>query len=1219
MPRRLSLLAVVLLHATALAQTDPLVAEAQVHAQEAIAQSRSPRGAASLFRLNALREDLGELSLLARTYSAILDERSADHFTRTLARMLWVDVERSRGNLNRAADIARPLGFINDYYVLGGFENDGKSGCDVDYGPEAALDLAAQYPSRGRSLGWHKLTVKPLDGFTDLGTALRPNREVVAYALTFLEASADARVNLGLGASGAFKLWVNGQLAAHVTRDNTARPDQSRIAVKLKRGINRVLLKVCHDTGALGFYLRQEKGEGPLPQVVLPDSLPPVLKEKPQGTVLTTLTTALKARVDKAPKDAALRADYAAVLWHVRAFDAKEHTAAQEAERAAKAAPKDVRLQYQAALFQEDDVNARRALLESALAAEPGHVPSTLLLANHELRRNHPERVLPLLAPLISKYPTLGTARLVLARAYEALGEMPRSAMLVEQAFREAPRTPSLVRDAAGLARRNYRHEEALQRLRVALALRFDDLLSRKVMASLLADTARIDEATEELGRILRLDPFDNSARLQLAELLASNERFDAAQAIFAQARDISPDDHDLHERWGRALLQQGKRTEALAELERALVLRPQNPALKEVLRSLKGEDVPWGSQYALEVKALARSPEAQALSREDVVSLVDLTYVRVQPTGLSSRFQQIAVKVNTPRGVESFRNYPISYSPNRQEVRVLRSRITKPDGAVVESFGDTERNLNEPWSGMYYDARARVLSFPALGVGDVLELQFRLDDTAQENLLSDYWGDVDYVQTATARLRYVYLVDMPSGRDLYWNSAQLASRVTYSKEDQKDGRVLHRWTANNVAKVVPEPGMPGWAEVVTTLHVSTYKTWEQVGRYWWSLVKDQLVPNDELRKTTESTLKGVNRKDELAVIRAIYDFVVTNTRYVALEFGIHGFKPYRVDRVLARRFGDCKDKASLIHAMLKVAGVDSRLVLLRMRHLGNLPPEPASLAAFNHAIAYVPKYQLFLDGTAEFHGSRELPAPDRLANVLVVEPSAASAFLTTPEAKPEENTVQQTMALSAAKDGSARSTGFTAVQGVSAPDYRRSYQAVGTRKSTLEQAWSQAYPGVQVEKVSVSDSGKLEQPFRVDYGLSIPRFAEVLPAGLRFYPLGTGRQFTQAFAALPSRKFDLVLSDPWKSTSHVEVTLPPGYELEALPENVGEETPFGRYSVKHQKVDGKLVTDGEVEFTTSRVKASDYVAFRGFLQRVDQALSRKTTVNAPSGTTASR
>ena len=85
---------------------------------------------------------------------------------------------------------------------------------------------------------------------------------------------------------------------------------------------------------------------------------------------------------------------------------------------------------------------------------------------------------------------------------------------------------------------------------------------------------------------------------------------------------------------------------------------------------------------------------------------------------------------------------------------------------------------------------------------------------------------------------------------------------------------------------------------------------------------------------------------------------------------------------------------------MLKVAGVDSRLVLLRMRNLGALGEEPASLAAFNHAIVVRAPLDLFLDGTAEFHGAHELPSADRVANVLVVEPDGGSRFLITPEAK---------------------------------------------------------------------------------------------------------------------------------------------------------------------------------------------------------------------------
>ena len=113
----------------------------------------------------------------------------------------------------------------------------------------------------------------------------------------------------------------------------------------------------------------------------------------------------------------------------------------------------------------------------------------------------------------------------------------------------------------------------------------------------------------------------------------------------------------------------------------------------------------------------------------------------------------------------------------------------------------------------------------------------------------------------------------------------------------------------------------------------------------------------------------------ELAIVKAVYDFVVSQTRYVGLEFGIHGYKPYRVDQILQRRFGDCKDKASLMHALLASVGIDSRLVLLRMRKLGSMPERPASLAIFNHAILYLPKLDLWLDGTASFSGSRDLPA----------------------------------------------------------------------------------------------------------------------------------------------------------------------------------------------------------------------------------------------------
>jgi tetratricopeptide (TPR) repeat protein len=1195
---------------------DPIAQLARSEADAALRLAKSPRGAVHLIRLQALRDEVADLNILAGLYRRLLEDRKADPTVRALARMFAADIERARGRLNKSAELLKPLGYIEAFYLLGSFDNEGKSGCNIDFGPEAKLDLKASVAAKGHAAQWRKLALSSPDGYIDLAASLRPNREAVGYALTFLQAPAEGRATLALGASGAFRLWINGQLASSSDSYNYPRPDQARVSVRLHKGVNRALLKVCQAAGPFGFYLRREASGSIQTKVALPEVLPPIGKEPgPSAQVLPILATRLQAELQKHPDDALLRGEYATALAFSRAFDESSHTEAIEAERAADTAPSSAPLQLLAAKLQEDDSNLRRRHLEAAVKTDPQSPDAQLQLAQFELSRGHPDRALPTLESLVARHPRFPAARISLIRAYDALGEWPRAAALTEQAFADFPRHPAVVREAARAARRMERVQDAAERFRVALALRYDDANSRRSLMTLLTDMGRTDEAVEEMRLMLRLDPFDNSTRMHLAEVNASNGSADEARRLFEQAKSLSPDEPEVHEREGRALLQLGQQKEALAAFERALQLRPQNPALREAWRLLSGESNTVGLEYAFDASSLVK--EADSFAGEDAVYLADYTYVRVQRSGLSSRFQQIAVKVYSQRGVDAFRSHAITYVPDRQEIRVVRARITKPDGSVLESYSESERGMNEPWTGMYYDTRVKVLSFPALAPGDLLELQYQLDDSAHENLLSDYWGDVDYIQTTSPKVRYQYIADMPQGRTLYWNKSRLPPAIHETEDEQRDGRRLYRWTASRVPKVVPEPSMPGWAEVVPTLHVSTYKTWEQVGRYYWGLIRDQLIPNEDVRKAVNQALKDVDRKDELAVVRAIYNFVVTNTRYVALEFGIHGYKPYRVDRVLARRFGDCKDKASLIHAMLEVAGIDSRLVLLRMRNLGSIGDEPASLAAFNHAIAYVPKFDLYLDGTAEFHGSRELPSADRLANVLIIDPKGTSTFGTIPEAQADQNATGTFLEITLLKDGSAGVLGKSIVTGQSAPEYRRSYQAGATRKAIFEQGWAQAFPGLTVQQVSLTDPGKLDEDVTMSYRMDVPRYAEVLPRSLRFYPLGSGRTFTESYAPLSERHYDLLLSGPWVNRYEFVYALPAGFTVPELPADLKEETPFGRVRMWHRIENGRLVCRAEVALTQTRIKTNEYSSFRAFLQRLDQAFARKLVASSTLGQTA--
>lgn len=1201
----------VLFPALAFAALDnPSTELAKEYGKQALARHTSPRAAAYLLRLHALSDEVDDLNLLAQTYASLLGRRSTHKDVRALTQRLYAEVERARGHLTKASTLLEPLGLLRSFYVVGSFDNEGKAGCDVDFGPEAGVsDLSTVYAAKSKELGWRPLTTTAPDGYVDLAAVLRPNTEAVAYALTFLEAAEETKVQLSVGTSGAFRLWVNGQKVASAERYNQPRPDQAKVAVRLRKGINRLLLKVCQETGPLGFYLRSERTEGATVSArpAFPSKVPPLEKgPPPQPVLLPTLTQALEREVKLKPTDATLRGEYATVLAHQRAFDAKARADVVEAEKAAALAPSDAGLLLLAAELQRDDHNLRRRHLESALAAAPKSPRVRLALAHHELAREHPERALPLLEAVVAEHPRFAPARLAQAQALESLTMWPAAVERYEAALRELSHVPEVVRAGARTARRLDRLEEAVARYRTALGLRFDDTNSRRGLAELLADLGRIDEAGEQLSTLLKLAPFENSARLRLAGLYAANNRPEAAAALFAEAKVLSPDEPEVHEREGRALLDAGKKDEALAAFRRALGLRPQNPPLKELLRSLEGDTAPVGTPYVLDWRPLL--PAADALKKEDAVYLVDYTFTRVQPTGLSSRFSQVAVKVFTQRGVEAFRSFPLAYTPDRQELRILRARVTKADGSVVDSYAESERNMNEPWTGMYYDHRSRILSFPALGAGDVLELWFRLDDSAQDNLLSDYWGDVDHVQSTHPKLRYQYFVEMPASRPLFWNQSRLPPTVRVARE-RKEDRVLYRFEAGEVAKVVPEPAMPGWAEVATTLHVSTYRTWEQVGRYYWGLVRDQLEPNDELQRTVAKVLAGVDRKDERAVVRAIYNFVVTHTRYVALEFGIHGYKPYRVDRVLARRFGDCKDKASLIHAMLKVAGVSSRLVLLRMRHLGAIGEEPASLAAFNHAIAYVPSLGLFLDGTAEFHSARELPSADRVADILVVEPEGTSPFGTTPEAQAEDNLSLLTMKVALNPDGSAMLAGENVVKGQGAPAYRRAYQTPATRKNTFEQEWAHSFPGLKVEALAVNDTARLDEDVTLSFKVNVPRFAETANAGLRFHPLGSARAYTQAYAPLVERRYDLVMPQPWLNRFRVEYHLPAGFAAVDLPGDVVEDSPFGTLRLSVRQEGATLVCEGTLSFTVARVKAADYAAFRAWLGKVDQAMSRKLLV----------
>ncbi|HUB09485.1 MAG TPA: DUF3857 domain-containing protein, partial [Myxococcales bacterium] len=908
----------------------------------------------------------------------------------------------------------------------------------------------------------------------------------------------------------------------------------------------------------------------------------------------------------------------AAIREALQPDDAADHLATQARRAACEAAP----AQSCFLRLAQDEEHDRRPIdRQEALARAASLGPRTADLAVEEARQaldlGYPDRALARSLEAQALDPEDDRPALLQAQALESLGETSEAGRLELQAASRWLYSPDAQMAAAYRLERLGRRRQAIRNLRVLLGLRPDLLGARESLQRLLLTQGDLDGVLEQIAAKRQLVPASARPLVERGDLLLANplpgeagaERRNRAQADLRAALALAPENADIADAVAAAELRDGDGAFGKQVLRRALALRPQSESLRALDRQLTRRHSAFAAAYLADLVQTAHA--VPPTPGEDAVVLSDVTAIQVYPSGLASRVRQTIVRVQTDRGAEAARTTGVELDPARQELQIEAARVLKPDGRIVSTYEESTRSLSEPWYDLYYDHRERDVTFPGLAAGDVLEVTYRLDDTARDNLTSDDFGDITFLQDTVDRAHFTYAVQMPPGRELYANDPGVAG-LTHVVRPLPGGGRAYVWTLGRIAKIQPEPDMPGWAEVAPYLHVSTQQSWSEVGASYWNLVRDQLAPSAQLRDLARSIAEKAG-PDPGARVRAAYDYVVSQTRYVGLEFGIHGYKPYAVGEVLARGFGDCKDKASLLWALLHELGVDARLVLLRTRQLGRIAAAPASLAVFDHAIVYVPALDRWLDGTARFFGSTELPPDDQGATALVVDPGGKSRLTITPFLPAQQNVTTADILVTLAADGSATLRGQATVQGSQAADYRRSYQSEAGRRAVFEQGWSRSYPGLSVQSVKFGDDlASLEQPVSIDFDLSVPRFAPKRGTDWTFDPFGGGATYLETFASLSRRHFELSLPPPFATRFRYRCVAPEGARFAPPPADVKLEAPFGHLEIHYHLATSaaaggaeQLVVEGELALSAPRIEPQRYPEFRRFLEHTDRAFAQ--------------
>jgi len=1055
------------------------------------------------------------------------------------------------------------------------------------------------------------------DGLIKLHPLFSPRSGTAAYAFTILAVERPTRVLVHLGADDGCKLWINEGLVVEDPGSHPLRAEQHVVGLTLPAGNNRVLIKVLQEEGSWEFSLAVTDPRGrPIPSLkvvseraavdkaLAGDPLPPPLKVVPQ----TTLTSWFLEQADKNPENPEILAEAAMALAYTGAGDRRKRRVEELVQQAVRhldpAHQAGVEIRLLLARATEDD-NLARQLLHQARRLDPARpeAPSRLGFIHHI--RNQTEKALRFHRMALQADPEYVPSQLEMAELLHGLGLHAQVEQSLTALLERHPQAPEVLATAANLYRRSGRTGKVGLLNQRLLKLRPNDQLLLRSQFEIAQEQGRPEDALHWLDRLLRLDPLRQGWWIERGDLLLYNNRTAEALESYRRAVAICPQEPLAIVREGLALQAQGRVSQALQRWQRALELSPGDRGLEKHIESLQPQRQAFYHPWKVDPLTLRQAPGPGTQpgdSEAGALRLFDLTVVRLQKNATTSRYRQQVIRIINPRGAELNRTFHIEYAPARQQVRILQSRVFHPDNTTDDGVLLRDYSLSEPWYNLYYDVHDREITFPELAPGDLVELSYLVEDMGGQTMLGDYFGDLALLQYSQPTQKAVYVLLAPAKQILHFNHPKSAR---YRRTAGKDGTAVHLWEARDLEAVDPEPDMPGITETNSYLHVSTFESFQSLGRWYAGQVSDQLVPGPEVKKLAGELTEGLT--EPLDKIRAIYRFVTDQTRYVGLEFGIHSYVPYQVSDVLMRKFGDCKDKSALLVALFSQVGIRAQMALVRMKRLGPVPRDPASLAVFNHAICHLPDFDLWLDGTAPFHDVTELPDQDQGTLALVIE-KEGGRLVPIPTSPAERNRTEILYQVRPARDGSAVIRSRVAVTGSVAPALRARFAGAAARRDVFEKTMNELFPGAQVTSMDIENLKEPQHPLVTLAEFRAPAICRAEQGTIEVPALVSPTKYQKIFSPFRERRFDLLLAPPWSVEWTVQVAAPEGFQLDKLPGAYKAESAFGLARISFERKGEEILVRAVFRLNQNRIKAADYPAFRSFLGEVDGVLGTRLT-----------
>src|SRR5215469_767781 len=581
---------------------------------------------------------------------------------------------------------------------------------------------------------------------------------------------------------------------------------------------------------------------------------------------------------------------------------------------------------------------------------------------------------------------------------------------------------------------------------------------------------------------------------------------------------------------------------------------------------------------------ALQNTPLPEHDDKTDAVLLYSEDTVTVVSSDKVQEHIRAAYKILRPGG----RQYGIVEVPLNAHKKVtgLHGWCIPQQGKDYE-VGD--KDALEFARELMTDVKYKRLEIPARDPGNVVGYEY--DTEEQPLLLQDTW----WFQEEIPAIEQHYSLTLPSQWEYH------AVWLNHPEIQPSDSGSNHwQWTIRNVPGIREETDMPPMAGVAGQMILSFFPpggpgqkgfaNWQQMGTWYLDLTQGRRDASPELKQAVASLTAA--SPTTLAKMQAIANFAQHDIRYVAIEFGIGGWQPHAASEVYTHRYGDCKDKATLMSAMLREIGVDSYYVVINSRRGAVLASTAAHVSGFNHAILAIklpegvkdsnliavrndPKYGslLFFDPTNDLTPFGQISGHLQDNYGLLVTPDGGQ-LIDLPKQPAALNGINRKAKLKLDSSGTLSGEVQELRIGDRARTERRALlAAINTRDQIkpIEVLLSDSLPTFRIVKASTINLHQNDQPFGFNYSFEAQNYSKTSGDLLLVRPRVLGSKAQGFLETKEPRKFPIEFPGPALDTDTFEITMPAGYVVDELPDPVNADYTFGSYHSKTE-VSGPVI-----------------------------------------------